>query len=159
MKDVFDKYLELLGRTERLPLRELASYQQGLLARLVRHAQERAPFYRERLRCVFTPDGAIDLSRWNEVPILSRDDVIRYRDSLRVHDLETEYGELVEPWTSGSTGAPLQIATNGLGLYTANALLTRTARRFGMDTGLPWGVIRLPAHLPIAPYPEGNVGT
>jgi phenylacetate-CoA ligase len=156
MKERFDKYLDVLARTERLPLHELASYQQTLLRRLVQHAYDRAPFYRERLHCLFAADGKIDLSRWNDVPILRRDNVARHRDGLRVRDLQAEYGEIAEPWTSGSTGAPLQVATNGLLLQVANALLTRTARRFGMDTARPLAVIRLPAHVPIEPYPDGN---
>jgi phenylacetate-CoA ligase len=159
VKEHFDKYLDVLARTERLPLHELANYQQTLLRRLVQHAHDRAPFYRRRLQCLFAADGKIDLSRWNDVPILRRDDVVRDRDRLRVHDLAAEYGEIAEPWTSGSTGAPLQVATNGLLLQVASALLTRTARRFGMDTARPLAVVRLPAHVPIEPYPDGNSRT
>src|SRR6266853_3772490 len=133
MKAVFDAFVATLGQTERLPPRELAHYQQQLLARLVCHAYDHLPFYRDRLGSLFTANDRIDLSRWNDVPFLSREDVIRHGPQLRVANLPAEYGDIAEPRTSGSTGVPLQIATNGQMFFAANALLTRTARRFGMD--------------------------
>jgi phenylacetate-CoA ligase len=156
MKDVFDKYVATLAGTERMPPRELAHYQQQLLARLVRHAFDHVPFYRSRLRCLLSADGAFDLARWNEVPLLTRDNVLRHGHDLQTADLPAEYGETAQPSTSGSTGAPLRIATNGLVFFVANALLTRTARRFGMDTSRPLAQIRLAEDVPMAPYPEGT---
>src|SRR6267378_2017896 len=100
MKAVFDEYVETLEQTERLPPRELAQYQQQLLVRLVCHAYEHLPFYRDRLGCLFTADERIDLSRWNNVPFLTREDVIRRGPDLRVANLPAEYGEIAEPRTS-----------------------------------------------------------
>jgi phenylacetate-CoA ligase len=114
MKDIFDRFLATLTRTERLPPRELARYQQDLLARLVRHAHTALPFYRDRLACLFAHDGELDLSRWNEVPILARADVAARGSELRVRDLAPEYGEIMEVRTSGSTGVALDIASNGM---------------------------------------------
>ena len=75
MKEIFDQLLVTLAQTERMPARGLAHYQQNLLVRLVRHAHTALPFYRDRLACLFTTNGQVDLSRWNEVPILGRDEV------------------------------------------------------------------------------------
>jgi phenylacetate-CoA ligase len=157
MKDIFDRFLATLARTERLPPRELARYQQDLLARLVRHAHTALPFYRDRLACLFAPDGELDLSRWNEVPILARADVAARGSELRVYDLAPEYGEITEVRTSGSTGVALDIASNGMQYFCAVALLTRMARRFGMDTARPLATIGRYRYHPIPPWPEGNV--
>jgi phenylacetate-CoA ligase len=157
MKDIFDRFLATLARTERLPARELARYQQDLLVRLVRHAHAALPFYRERLACLFAANGEVDLARWNEVPILSREEVGARGSEMRVRDLAPEYGEITEARTSGSTGVALDIATNGMQYFCAVALLTRMARRFGMDTARPLATIGRYRHHPIPPWPEGNV--
>jgi phenylacetate-CoA ligase len=153
MKEIFDQFLVTLAQTERMPARGLALYQQNLLVRLVRHAHTALPIYRDRLACLFAANGQVDLSRWNEVPILGRDDVAARGSEMRVPDLAEEYGEIAEARTSGSTGVPLDIATNGMVYFCAMALLTRTARRFGMDTARPLATI---GRYRIPPWPEGS---
>jgi phenylacetate-CoA ligase len=142
MQEIFHPYLEALGRIERLPLPELARYQEALLARLVRHAHDRLDFYRARLACLFGADGELDLTRWNSVPVLDRLEASTHGPDMRVRDLPTEYGAIGESTTSGSTGIPLQIASNGLVFVAANALFTRMARCFGLDTARPLAAIR-----------------
>ncbi len=159
MKEIFDQFLGTLAKTERLPARALAHYQQGLLVRLVRHAHAALPFYRDRLACLFAANGEVDLSRWNEVPILGRDDVAARGGEMRVADLSAEYGEIAEARTSGSTGVALDIATNGMVYFCAMALLTRMARRFGMDTARPLATIGRYRHHPIPPWPEGSISS
>jgi phenylacetate-CoA ligase len=157
MKDAFERYLRTLERTERMPLPALARYQEELLIRLVRHAYERIPFYRERLDCLFTAAGDVDLSRWNAVPVLKRDDVIAHGRKLRVAELAPEYGEIGEARTSGSSGVPLEVATNGLVFFNSNALLTRATRWWGLNTSRPLAALRLFINEPVAPYPIGNI--
>jgi phenylacetate-CoA ligase len=157
MQEIFDQYLKALARTERLPPRELALYQEQLLIRLVRHAGDRLPFYRERLACLFTADQEIDLSRWNQVPFLSREDVVAHGREMRVPDLAADYGEIAEARTSGSTGVALEIATNGMVFFTANAVLTRAARWWGLATSRPAAAIRRFINEPPPSSPEGTV--
>ena len=114
MNVVFDQYLKSLECTERLPPRDLARYHQELLARLVRHAQDKLPFYRGRLDRLFTSNGEVDLSLWNSVPFLTRDEVIAHGRQLRVANLAADYGDVGEIQTSGSTGTPLQFAVNSM---------------------------------------------
>ena len=157
MNVVFDQFIETLQRTETLPLRELSRYQQRLLIPLIRHAHDRLPFYRERLDRLFTVSGEIDLTRWNSVPFLTRDDIIARGREMRVADLPADYGEITETRTSGSTGVPLEIATNSMVFFTANALLTRAARRFGVDTSRPMAIIGRFQDDPAASYPDGTI--
>ena len=159
MKEVCDQFLATLARTERMTLRELSSYQQHLLRRLIRHAYDHLPFYRDRLRCLVTADGSFDLRRWNEVPLLTRDDVVRHGGDIRVADLDPFYGEVAESRTSGSTGVPLTFATNSLVFIAGNALLTRMARRFGMDTSRALAAINRFADGSVPPYPDGGTNS
>ncbi len=159
MSEIFDQFLGTLAKTERLPAPLLARYQQDLLVRLVRHAHTALPFYRARLACLFMANGEVDLSRWNEVPILGRDEVAARGGEMRVADLAAEYGEIAEARTSGSTGLALEIATNGMVYFCAVALLTRTARRFGMDTARPLATIGRYRYHPIPPWPEGSISS
>ena len=142
-----------------MSLRDLAFYQEELLVRLVRHAHDRLDFYRSRLQCLFTANGRIDLARWNSVPILRRDDVMAHGGAMRLNELASEYGAIGEFRTSGSTGIPLPIASNNLVFVAANALFTRMARSFGIDTARPLAAIRRFTNEPAAPYPEGRVGS
>jgi phenylacetate-CoA ligase len=147
-----------LEQTERLPLPHLARYQEQLLERLVRYAQANMAFYRSRLACLFDADGTVDLSRWNEVPILQRADIAAHRTDMCMKKLPEIYGEVIESRTSGTTGAPLQIVVNGLVAFSLNAMVTRVARWFDMDTSLPLASIR---HFRVdgeAAYPEGIFG-
>jgi len=156
--EVFGQFLGALAKTERMPLPALAHYQEGLLKRLVAHARETLPFYRARLDCLVNAAGEIDLSRWNDVPILSRADVIAAGDAMQVKELPREYGEIRALRTSGSSGVPLVLASNGMVAFAGNAHLTRMARWFGLDTAKPMATIRRFTNEPVAPYPEGNVG-
>jgi phenylacetate-CoA ligase len=157
MKEVFVRFSETLARTERMSLPDLARYQEQLLLRLLRHANEHLPFYRNRLACLFGPHGGVDLARWNEVPLLAREDVIARGDEMRVAELPADLGPITEARTSGSTGIPLRIATNGLTFVSANALLARAARWFGADPARPLAAIRRFTNEPPPPSPEGHV--
>jgi phenylacetate-CoA ligase len=159
MNVVFDQFLKAIERTERLPPRELARYHQELLIHLVRHAYDKLPFYRERLEPLFASEGEIDLTRWNSVPILTRDDIIARGQEMRVADLPAEYGEISEAQTSGSTGVPLKLATNGMVFLAANALFTRAVRRFGIDPSRPLAFIGRFRDDPVPPYPDGAIKT
>ena len=157
MDVVFERFLKSLERTERLPPRELARYRQELLVRLVRHAYDKLPFYRSRLKPLITSQGGIDLMQWNNVPLLTRDDVIARGHEMRVADLPAEYGEISEAQTSGSTGVPLKFATNHMVFISANALFTRTVRRFNIDPTRPLAFIGRFRDQPVPPYPEGAI--
>jgi phenylacetate-CoA ligase len=157
MQELIDRYNSALAKTERMSHRDLRHYQEALLIRLLRHARDNLSFYRSRLDPLFRDNGDIDLSRWNEIPILRRDEVSLHGPKMRVPQLPTSYGEIHYFQTSGSTGAPLDIASNALVLVASNALLTRMARWFGLDTSRPLATIRLFANDPARPGPEGRV--
>src|SRR5207247_1415062 len=105
-KEAFDRFLHVLQQTEWAPPAHLLRYQEGLLAKLAHHAYENVPFYRDRLACLFAA-GAVDLSRWNEVPLLTRAQAAAATRSMRSRELDAIYGDVSEHRTSGSTGESL----------------------------------------------------
>lgn len=158
MAGTFHQFLNTIERTERLPPRDLSLYHQDLLVRLIRHAYDKLPFYRDRLGRLFTPNGEVDLRQWNSVPFLTRGDVIAHGRDMRVAGLPAEYGEIVELRTSGSTGGVhVQFAVNSLVAFVSNALLTRMARRFNIDTSRPLAMIIYFGNESVPPYPEGGL--
>lgn len=157
MQELVERYSRALAKTERMSLRDLTHYQEQLLAHLVRHARDELPFYRSRLGALFRANGEVDLSRWNEVPILRRDEVSEHGREMRVSHLPAGYGAIREFRTSGSTGVPLEIASNELVFVASNALLTRMIRWFGLDNSRPLATIRRFTNDPAPPGPEGRV--
>ena len=70
------KFLDVLRQSERWPADRLANYQNDLLARLVRHAYKTVPFYADRLAPLFRRDWGPRLHRWDEIPVLTRAEVM-----------------------------------------------------------------------------------
>lgn len=157
MRDLVERYSRDLANTERMSLRDLKHYQERSLVWLVQHARNQLPFYRSRLDALFTANGEVDLSRWNEVPILRRDEVSAYGREMRVSRLPAIYGAIREWRTSGTGGEPLEIASNELVLLTSNLLFTRMVRWFGLDNSRPLATIRRFINNPVPSGPEGRV--
>ncbi len=148
-------HVKTLEATERAPPDALARYQAGLLEQIARHAFDKAPFYRDRLACLFDADGRFDLSRWYDVPIFGRMDAVEHGDRIRVGNLPVPtYGSVGEFTTSGTTGTPLKVAVNGLVSISTNAALARLARWFGVDPSRPIAVLHR-----VAGAPGGRAGT
>jgi phenylacetate-coenzyme A ligase PaaK-like adenylate-forming protein len=154
---VFNRYLRLLAKTEWASEPQLVRYQSGLISNLVRHARDNVPFYRHRLAHLFTSDGHPDLSRWEEVPIVTRAEAAVHATAMRSLQLAPIHGGVSEVQTSGSTGTPLSIASNELTSVAANAALTRMARWWGVNTSRPLARIRV-YHIDAPQYPEGFDG-
>src|SRR3974377_1970590 len=125
MLELIRRYNRALAKTERMSARELERYQELLLVRLIRHAHSQLPFYRERLGVLFTANEEVDLSHWKEIPILRRDEGIERGREMRVSRLSADYGAIGEGRTSGSTGVPLEMASNELVFIAAKGLFKR----------------------------------
>lgn len=156
MHRMFDRYLEALERTQWMPPAQLSGYQRDLLERIVRHAYERVPFYRDRLACLFTRHGEVDIARWREVPIVSRHEAALNGAQMHARTLPEDCGPVREIRTSGSTGIPLTVASNALVRIAGNAAATRFARWWGAETTRPLARIKIVEHDKPAPYPHGR---
>jgi len=105
-----NKYLTLveLLRNERLPARALADMQNRKLQRLIRHAYERVPFYRDRFDHLgIRPEDIRSVADLPALPIVTKQDIID-AESSRVLDASVPVSRLVERRTSGSSGVPFR---------------------------------------------------
>ncbi len=155
MDEVYRRYLAALDRTQWLLPSQLQAYQRDLMQRLVAHARAQCPFYAERLRCLVAPDGGIDLSRWSEIPVLSRAEATAASEQMRARELTEQLGPTTEIKTSGSSGTPLQFTVNALARVAYNAAMTRLARWHGADTTQPLAQLRIFRQGEAPQYPDG----
>ena len=156
MDEVFRRYLGALGKSEWMPPEHLAGYQQGLVRQLVQHAHSRIPFYNKRLGCLLTAAGEIDLRRWNEVPILTRAEVMAHSGEMRADDLPATLGNIADHKTSGSDGVSMSFTVNGLAKVAYSAALTRLALWHGADPSRELAQIRIYRQDIVPQYPDGQ---
>ena len=103
----FGESLKEMQRVQWLPTAELLARSEAKLARLLKHAAENVPYYREFYeRRGFKPDAFADLQ---SLPIFTKSD---YRAFNPASLLATNVpaGLLIERKTSGSTGEPFQFS-------------------------------------------------
>ena len=87
----------------------LRRYQDRLTSMLVAHAAKHVPFYRDtrRLSAVYNDKtGEVDLNRWHEIPVLTRQEAREAGKYLQAEWVPPEAGAAEEVKTSGSTGSP-----------------------------------------------------
>jgi phenylacetate-CoA ligase len=97
--------LEYLEKTQWRSADELAAQQWADLKRLLRHAHEHVPYYRERFaRAGVTPGDVRSLDDLGKLPIMTRDDA---RDTLDARASTVEPRAVIRKTTGGTTGQPL----------------------------------------------------
>jgi phenylacetate-coenzyme A ligase PaaK-like adenylate-forming protein len=126
------KFRETLARTERLPPRQLRAYQNDLLNSLIQHARRNVPFYEGRL-APLASGSHLDLSRWDEVPILTRADAQGNTEALTARTLPADAGRVEKGETSGSTGRPVRYLINELATIATLAATDRALRWWNFD--------------------------
>lgn len=146
--DVMRRFLATLRQTQFMPPEQMRHYQRGLLERLLRHAREHVPFYRDsgRLDPLFRRDGAVDWDRWAEVPLLTRQDLQGdlqgelqsdpqgAPERLRAAALGPEHGGTWTLSTSGSTSEPVKVVHTELsGRFAWTTVLLRDFERHAVD--------------------------
>ncbi len=95
-----------LARSERWPPDLMRRRQFEQLARLVRVARERAPFYAERLRHLSGDDG-ISERAWSSIPVLTREEI--QSNAARLATGIENHGRTAGAATSGSSGVPIEV--------------------------------------------------
>lgn len=119
------KFYQLLLESQNWNARQLLEYQRNQLSQLLEHARKNVPFYNTRLDPVFTGNGRIDWERWQEIPILTRQDLFDHRDRMLSSVLPPGHGESRDYWSSGTTGLPVTVRHNGLAFLASRAALYR----------------------------------
>lgn len=126
-------YLDFLRRTPYRPVEWMRDYQCELTEKILRHAREQVPFYSDRLGAVFTGDGRFDMSRWNEIPILTRAAAQQAGAALFAREVPAESGDWIEQQTSGSTGMPLRHRRSQLAGFVNMCVRHRDYERYRLD--------------------------
>lgn len=126
------EYRDVLAETERLPPDKLRAYQNDLLVPLVEHARRNVPFYEHRLGPLFRGTG-VDLSHWEDVPILSRAEAQRNTQALTARTVPPHAGAVEGGESSGSTGRPLRFLVNELTKVASLGVTDRALRWWDFD--------------------------
>lgn len=131
--DFIRTWLRKLDEDQWLAPQDILRRQRQALERLLRHAKAHVPFYRSRLDSVIGSDSSVDWSRWRDIPLLTRTDVLEQRDELISRQIEAEEGELVTRLTSGSTGKPITAFWTQRELLRSLGLVHRSFTWHGAD--------------------------
>lgn len=126
------EFRDVLAETERFPPAGMAAYQHNLLQPLLEHAQAHVPFYRDRLAAIFA-GGKPDLSRWSDIPILTRIEAQAEASALTSAFVPAHCGKVLNEETSGSTGIPFRHLRNELMTVANIALTDRMFRWWNFD--------------------------
>ncbi len=106
------RHLQELVRTQWLSEDELESIQLTRIQRLVKHAYDQVPFYRERYqRAGIRPEDVKTLEDFQAVPFLTREDVQNNLDALVAQNFPRR--ALYANETGGSTGQPMRFFIEG----------------------------------------------
>ena len=105
----------------------IRSHQLRQAFRLVAHAEETVPFYREQwpVRGAAGADSGLSEEAWARLPILQREDLQRHGDALRSTRVPPAHGDVREGMTSGSTGRPIRFCGTGVTRFLWAALTLR----------------------------------
>lgn len=136
-------FLDSLRQTQVLPPDRLAAYQARLAEKILRHARETVPFYRDRLDAVFTSDGSYRPEGFAEIPFLTRAEAQANAEALRTTAHPTESGTIRSDQTSGSTGRAFMHSRSTMADIASRALSQRTFEWNGLRIGQRTAEIRI----------------
>ena len=151
---VLKKFFETLETTQWMSAEELSSFQRKPFEKILRHAYETVPFYRDRLDILFTGNGSIDWDRWADVPFLSRTDIQDQEEDLLSDNIPENHGAVDTSMSSGSTGQPISIAKTELTHVAYYAVRAQYHNWHKIDRNLKYASIRH-AQAGDALYPDG----
>lgn len=127
------RFLATLERTQYLSEADMARYQASLLEALLRHAAREVPFYRDgRLAPVLRDGGGLDMERWHEVPVLTRQQARAAGTALHAERVPEAAGRAGENSTSGSTGSPFVFPRSAISTLASQCSYERQLAWFGV---------------------------
>ena len=127
------RFYETLLKTEWAAPNDLAAYQQDVVSDVLGHAIRNVPYHRDRLGFLLARDGSVDLSRWLEVPTMTRRDLDAHYEDLVADDVPAAHGDILPSRTSASSGNPVLIKKTRLHNTALACASFRHALGFNMD--------------------------
>jgi phenylacetate-CoA ligase len=130
----FEQHLQGLLQSEKWTASEIEAYQNESLRRLIRHAYENVPYYRERWKSLgLSPEDIRSREDLQKLPVLTKEDVRQNFDRL-VSEKAPKH-DLVFRHTSGTTGKALHFYVTEAATAFQWAVWWRHRVRFGVQPG------------------------
>lgn len=127
------------------------------LERLLAHASDASPFWRDRLQAAGYVSGApLTEDVWRAIPILRRSEVQAAGQALHCAHVPPEHGRVGRVTTTGSTGRPVTVQATEMAAFFWNVSLIREHLWHRRDFRAKLAAIR---NLPqgAGAYPDGHV--
>jgi phenylacetate-CoA ligase len=134
--------LDMFMESQHWPPDVMLDFQRSQLEQLLRHARANVPFYETRLDCMFRADDSVDWERWNDIPVLTRQDVQQHRDALLARNLPEGHGSWREFTTSGSTARPITIRVPAIMSLVGRAAWNRFYQAHGIAKSARFAFLR-----------------
>lgn len=150
-----EQFVDVLEKTQWMGPDELAAYQRKTLAKVLRHAYETVPFYRDRLAVLFDKDGTIGWDRWDDVPLLTRSDIQDHGEALISRAVPASHGAAHATQSSGTSGSPIEVKLTMTHEVARAAAGARLLDWHGVDRRGKLATIR-PLAAGEAAYPDGE---
>lgn len=132
--EVFERRLEELLDSERWSAAEAANYQDEQLRRLIRHAYDSVPYYRDRMKGLkLTPADIQSRQDLAKLPILSKEEVRANMPRLVSENQDPQ--RLIHRHTSGTSGKSLHFLSTPDSIAFQWAVWWRHRMRFGIQRG------------------------
>ncbi len=132
----FDKALKELEETQNYSTSEIEAYQNLHLRRLIEHAYNTVPFYKERFaKTKLTPSDIRSVGDLSKIPLLTRKELLNNKELLLSRMVCSS--DLVYGHTSGTTGSPLTIGWDKETCIFTNAVDWRQKSWAGVSVGDP----------------------
>ena len=135
-------FYESLMKSQWLPQERIIAWQERQLQQMLAHAHAQVPFYAEPLGRIRKPDGGFDLSRWEELPIISREVVEADWDAFQARTLPPGHEGLISQSTSASESQGFRVRKTRFDHTGVACASFRYADWFGHDYATPLVMIR-----------------
>ena len=134
-QDFQHQIFSFLMESQYFPQNQILQQQAHQVEQLARFARREVPFYTKRLNCLFDDNDRFDFGNWYQVPILTRDDLLKHRSEMLASKLPDGHGQTADHLGSGTTGQALTTSHNALISQVSQATLYRAMSWHGIDYG------------------------
>lgn len=137
----YEELARFLEESERRDPEQLRAYQERSLKKLVRHAYETVPHYRETMDVRgIAPDDITTAADLTRLPVLTKSDVARLGD--RLISSKASKRSLRQATTSATTGSPLTVSWDRAVTLMNHACYMRARRWAGVQMGRPYATLQ-----------------
>jgi phenylacetate-CoA ligase len=136
-----EQFYNSLMASREISSAQLQGYQQDVAATYVKYICGRSAWHADRLMPVFKSDEP-DFSRWRDVPILSKRELLDDYHRWRIDDIPNSHGRVLLTESSSSTGISVALPKTQM-TDTATACASfRHVAAFGLDYARPLVMLR-----------------